>query len=95
MARHSESGQDKRQDERQDERSAEPRRGDRVAWNSHGSEAIGTVRRRITERTRAAGRTVNASPDAPQFEVVSEKSGGTAVHKPGALRKAPRGSKSS
>ncbi|WP_049580519.1 DUF2945 domain-containing protein [Streptomyces sp. SBT349] len=61
------------------------RRGDRVSWRSHGSEPVGTVRRKITERTEAAGRTVNASPDAPQYEVESEKSGGTAVHRPEAL----------
>jgi hypothetical protein len=48
---------------------------------------VGTVTRKITDRRRAAGRTVDASPDDPQFEVASEKSGGTAVHKPGALHK--------
>ncbi len=65
----------------------EPRPGDRVAWSSHGSEAVGRVTRKITERTRAAGRTVNASPERPQYEVRSEKSGGTAVHRPEALRR--------
>lgn len=66
-------------------RDREFKRGDRVSWRSHGSVAVGTVRRKITERTEAAGRTVNASPDAPQYEVRSEKSGGTAVHHPEAL----------
>ncbi|WP_326596509.1 DUF2945 domain-containing protein [Streptomyces sp. NBC_01803] len=61
--------------------------GDRVSWKSHGSTAEGTVKRRIDKRTRAAGRTVAASPDAPQYEVQSEKSGGRAVHKADALRK--------
>ncbi|RKN07210.1 DUF2945 domain-containing protein [Streptomyces radicis] len=61
------------------------RRGDRVSWRSHGSVAVGTVVREITERTEAAGRTVNASPNAPRYEVVSEASGGTAVHRPEAL----------
>jgi hypothetical protein len=59
--------------------------GDHVTWNSHGSKAEGTVKRKITEDTEAAGRTVRASSDDPQYEVESEKSGGTAVHKPGAL----------
>ena len=37
--------------------------------------------------TEAAGRTVRASEDDPQYLVRSEKSGGEAVHKPGALKK--------
>ena len=59
--------------------------GDHVAWSSHGGEATGTVEAEITEDTEAAGRTVRASADDPQYEVQSEKSGGTAVHKPSAL----------
>ncbi len=60
-------------------------KGDHVTWKSHGSEAEGTVERKITEDTEASGRTVRASEDDPQYEVRSEKSGKTAVHKPGAL----------
>jgi hypothetical protein len=60
-------------------------KGDHVSWKSHGSEATGTVKREITSDTEAAGRTVRASKDDPQYEVVSEKSGGHAVHKPSAL----------
>ena len=37
--------------------------------------------------TEAAGRTVRASEEDPQYLVKSEKSGGEAVHKPGALKK--------
>lgn len=59
--------------------------GDHVTWNSHGSRAEGKVTGKITEETEAAGRTVKASTDEPQYEVKSDKSGGTAVHKPGAL----------
>ena len=62
--------------------------GDHVTWNSHGGTAEGTVERKITEDTEASGRTVRASKDEPQYEVRSEKSGGTAVHKPGALHPA-------
>ena len=62
--------------------------GDRVRWRSHGGEAVGTVERKITEDTEAGGRTVRASPEEPQYLVKSEKSGGTAVHKPGALERA-------
>jgi Hypervirulence associated proteins TUDOR domain len=62
-------------------------KGDHVSWKSHGGTAEGTVQRKITEDTEASGRTVRASEDDPQYEVKSEKSGGTAVHKPGALKK--------
>ncbi|MFI0508488.1 DUF2945 domain-containing protein [Streptomyces sp. WSLK1-5] len=61
--------------------------GDEVTWRSHGSTAEGKVVRKLTRRTEAAGRTVDASPDEPQYEVRSAKSGNTAVHKPSALRK--------
>ncbi len=64
------------------------RKGDRVEWQSHGSTAVGTVERKITSDTEAAGRTVRASKDEPQYLVRSEKSGGTAVHKPEALKRA-------
>jgi hypothetical protein len=63
-------------------------KGDRVRWSSHGGEAVGTVERRITSDTEEAGRTVRASEDEPQYLVRSEKSGGTAVHRPDALRRA-------
>ena len=58
-----------------------------MAWDSHGGEAIGVVVRMITSDTEAGGRTVRASKDEPQYLVRSEKSGGEAVHKPGALRR--------
>jgi len=67
-------------------------KGDAVEWDSHGSTARGTVERKITERTEEAGRTVDASPDEPQYLVRSEKSGGTAVHKPSALRRVKKSS---
>lgn len=62
-------------------------KGDHVTWQSHGGTAEGHVDRKITSDTEAAGRTVRASEDDPQYEVTSEKSGGTAVHKPSALHK--------
>jgi hypothetical protein len=66
---------------------AEFRKGDKVTWQSHGSTAEGTVERKITEDTEAGGRTVRATTDDPQYLVRSDKSGGTAVHKPSALKK--------
>jgi hypothetical protein len=59
--------------------------GDHVTWKSHGGTAEGVVEEKITEDTEAAGRTVRASQDEPQYRVRSEKSGNDAVHKPGAL----------
>jgi hypothetical protein len=66
---------------------SEFRKGDTVEWDSHGGTAYGKVERKITERTEAGGRTVDASPDEPQYLVRSEKSGGTAVHKLSAFRR--------
>jgi hypothetical protein len=63
------------------------KKGDHVSWKSHGGTAEGTVEKKITEDTEEAGRTVRASEDNPQYLVQSEKSGGEAVHKPGALKK--------
>lgn len=62
-------------------------RGDEVSWKSHGGTAEGKVKKKITSETEAGGRKVKASEDEPQYLVESEKSGGEAVHKPGALKK--------
>jgi hypothetical protein len=62
-------------------------KGDKVTWRSHGGEAVGEVEREITDDTKAAGRTVRASPEEPQYLVKSDKSGGEAVHTPSALKK--------
>ncbi|WP_295659147.1 DUF2945 domain-containing protein [uncultured Nocardioides sp.] len=64
------------------------KKGDRVTWQSHGSTAEGVVERKITSDTEAAGRTVRASKEEPQYLVKSDKSGGEAVHKPDALSRA-------
>jgi hypothetical protein len=61
--------------------------GDPVEWSSHGVDVPGEVEKKVTERTEAAGRTVAASEDNPQYVVKSDKSGKKAVHKPDALRK--------
>ena len=63
------------------------KKGDRVTWNSHGGQAEGTVERTITSDSEASGRTVRAGDDDPQYEVRSDKSGRTAVHKPDALHR--------
>ena len=63
-------------------------KGDEVTWKSHGGTAEGKVKKKITAETEAGGRKVKASEDEPQYLVKSDKSGGEAVHKPGALKKA-------
>lgn len=63
-------------------------KGDKVEWQSHGTTVRGTVEGDITSDTEAAGRTVRASEDRPQYQVRSDKTGADAVHKPDALRRA-------
>ena len=67
--------------------SDELKKGDDVTWKTHGTETEGTVTKKITSETEAGGRKVKASPDEPQYEVESDTSGKTAVHKPEALDK--------
>lgn len=66
--------------------------GDDVEWKSHGKTVEGSVTRKVDRRTKAAGRTVAASKDDPQYEVESDKTGRTAVHKPESLRRKNGGS---
>jgi plastocyanin len=63
------------------------KKGDEVEWKSHGSTTHGEVVEKITKDTKAAKRTVKASPEEPQYRVRSAKSGNDAVHKPEALKK--------
>ena len=65
----------------------ELKQGDEVSWKTHGTTTSGTVQEKITSDTEAAGRTVRASKDDPQYLVESDKSGRDAVHKPDALTK--------
>ncbi len=63
------------------------RKGDKVEWRSHGHDVTGTVVAKITKDEQAAGRTVRASEDEPQYRVTSDKTGADAVHKPDALKR--------
>ncbi|WP_328443671.1 MULTISPECIES: DUF2945 domain-containing protein [unclassified Amycolatopsis] len=63
-------------------------KGDRVRWDAGNESSTGTIEEEITSRTHAGGRVVDASPDAPQFLVRSEKTGRTAVHRPDAIHPA-------
>lgn len=61
--------------------------GDRVEWNTSQGKTTGRVKRKLTAPTDIKGHHVAASDDAPQYVVVSDKSGEEAAHKPDALRK--------
>jgi Hypervirulence associated proteins TUDOR domain len=63
--------------------------GDRVEWSSHGSTARGRVVGKLSAPTDIQGHHVAASPREPQYLVRSDRSGGIAAHKRGALRKRP------
>ena len=68
-------------------KSSELHQGDEASWHTHGTTTHGTVRDTLTSDTRAAGRTVRADLDHPQYLVRSAKSGRDAVHTPQALHK--------
>lgn len=61
--------------------------GDRVEWDSSGGHSRGMVVKKVTGTESIKGHTAMASPDEPQYRVKSD-SGGEAIHKPEALKKA-------
>ena len=63
------------------------KKGDHVEWNTSQGPTTGTVVREVTGRAHAGGHEAHASKDAPEYEVKSDKSGKTAIHKPEALRR--------
>ena len=62
--------------------------GDAVEWDSAGGHSRGKVVKKVTAPTRIKGHKVAASKENPEYIVKSDKSGGIAAHKPGALKKA-------
>ncbi|MEU9951439.1 DUF2945 domain-containing protein [Streptomyces sp. NPDC047939] len=69
-------------------------KGDDVTWRSHGHDVEGSVTRKVQKRGQAAGRTVDASKEDPQYEVRSAKTGKKAVHRPESLRRKKGGDSS-
>ena len=67
---------------------ADLKKGDTVEWDSSGGHSVGKVVKKVTAPTKIKGHKVAASPNNPEFIVKSDKSGGIAAHKPGALKKA-------
>ena len=66
------------------------KKGDRVEWNSEAGVIVGEVLRVVTHDVEFRGRTRHASPEEPQYEVISDKTGQHAMHKEFALRKHSR-----
>ena len=62
--------------------------GDNVTWESSGGHSVGKVVKKVTSPTHIKGHKVAASPGNPEYIVKSDKGGGTAAHKSGALKKA-------
>jgi hypothetical protein len=61
--------------------------GDKVAWDTSQGKTHGKVVRKQTTETHIKGHKVAASKDNPEYIVRSDKSGKTAAHKPGELKK--------
>jgi len=62
--------------------------GDKVQWASPQGTVHGTVKKKLTAPRTIKGHQVAASPDHPEFLVVSDKTGAEAAHKASALKKA-------
>lgn len=65
------------------------KKGDKVQWQSSQGTVHGTIKKKLTAPTDIKGHHVNASADAPQYLVESDKTGAEAAHKPDALKKHP------
>ena len=62
--------------------------GDTVEWDSSGGHSKGKVVKKVTAPTQIKGHKVAASKENPEYIVKSDKGGGIAAHKAGALKKA-------
>ena len=62
--------------------------GDHVSWNSEAGRVRGRITRVHTADTEFMGRTRRASPEAPQYEIKSDKTDHVAAHKGSALHPA-------
>jgi hypothetical protein len=61
--------------------------GDHVTWNSEAGHVSGRIIKVYTSNVDYKGYTHHASPDAPQYEIASDKTDHVAMHKGTALRK--------
>ncbi|KFC19599.1 DUF2945 domain-containing protein [Chryseobacterium sp. FH1] len=63
------------------------KKGDKVQWKFRYGETHGIITKVHTKDFVFMDRQRRASGGSPQYEVMSEKTGKTAVHKPSALKK--------
>ncbi|KQS92237.1 MULTISPECIES: hypervirulence associated TUDOR domain-containing protein [Chryseobacterium] len=63
------------------------KKGDHVKWKFQNGETHGVVTKIHTKDFVFMERQRRASEDEPQYEVMSEKTGKSAVHKASALKK--------
>lgn len=61
--------------------------GEHVSWNSEAGHVTGKIVRVHTTDFKLNGYTRHCSPDDPQYEIKSDKTGHVAYHKGKALRK--------
>jgi hypothetical protein len=61
--------------------------GDHVGWNSEAGEVSGRIIRVHTEDVTWKGYLHHASPEAPQYEIKSDKTDHVALHKGSALHR--------
>jgi len=62
-------------------------KGDHVTWNSEAGYVSGKIIKVHTADFDYKGHRHRASPEAPQYEIKSDKSDHIAAHKEGALKK--------
>ena len=62
-------------------------KGDAVTWKTPQGETSGKIIKEVTSPTQAGSHTAKASPKNPEYEVKTDKSGKTAIHKPNSLHK--------
>lgn len=63
------------------------KKGDKVRWKFQNGETHGVITKVHTTDFVFMNRQRRASEESPQYEVMSEKTGKSAVHKPSALKK--------
>lgn len=63
------------------------KKGDKVKWKFRYGETHGIITKIHTSDFIFINRQRRASQDSPQYEVMSEKTGKSAVHKASALKK--------
>lgn len=62
-------------------------KGDSVEWDTSQGKTEGKIVAKVTGTKKVKGHTAKASKKKPQFEVKTDKTGKTAIHKPDELKK--------